>query len=129
VPVTFPRAHDNGVAGFEIVAVAAVRLNAHAALDDKEPLRTGVPMPVRSSTVGECDPIHADRNAGLVMSQALDRRLADEGRRIHGTDRRVTRSKDAHRTLRLLHLEAVDLHFGHVIHTEPDDAIGCRLEL
>ena len=96
--MTFTRGHDEGVARFEIVAVSAVRLHADSALDDKEPLRPRVPVPVRSSTVGECHPVHADWNAGLVVSQALDRRPAEEGCRIDRTDRRVTRSKDAHRT-------------------------------
>jgi hypothetical protein len=70
--VTFTRCEDERIAGFEIVAVAAVHLNAHPALDDKEPLRTGVPVPVGSSPVGECHSVHADGNAGLVMSQTLD---------------------------------------------------------
>ena len=97
MPVTFARGHDDGIAGFEILGVAALGLNAHPALDDEEPLWTGVPVPVRSCTVRECHPVHADRHTGLVMGQALNRRAADEGRRIDRADRLVTRSKDAHR--------------------------------
>jgi len=49
--VTLTRSDDQGVAGFEIVAIATLRLHAHPALDDEEPLRAGVPVPVRSSTI------------------------------------------------------------------------------
>ena len=99
VPVTFTRGHDDGVPGFEIVGIATIYLYANPPLDDEEPLRAGVPVPVRSSTVGECHSVHADWNAGLVMGQTLDRRPAEKGRRIDRTDWRVTRSKDTHRTI------------------------------
>jgi hypothetical protein len=99
MPVTLTRGDDDGVAGFEIVAVGTVCLNAHPALDHEEPLRTGVPVPVRSSAVREGDAVHADRNAGCVMGQALNRGLAEEGCRVDCPDWRVTRSKNAHRTI------------------------------
>ena len=127
--MTFTRGHDNRIACIEIMRAAAFHLHAYAAFDDEEPLRTRMPVPVRSCTVGECHSIHADRNVGFVMGQALNRRAADERCRIDRTDRRVTRSKDAHGTLGLLHLETVDLHFGHVVHTEADNAIGWSLEV
>jgi len=129
VPVAFTWGHDDGITGLEILTVAALGLNTDPALNDEEPLRTGVCVPIRSCTVRECHSIHTNRNTGVVMSQALNCRAADEGRRINRADRRLARSKDAHRTLRLLHLEAIDLHFGHVVHPEPDDAIGWDLEL
>ena len=90
VPVTLTRSDDHGVAGFEIVVTATLPVNAHAALDDKEPLRTGMRVPVGSPAVGECHTVHADGNAGFVMGQPLDRRPAEEGCRIDRGDRRVT---------------------------------------
>ena len=99
MPVTLARGYGDGVARFEILRVGALRLNAHPALDDEEPLRTGVPVPVRSSAVRECHPVHADRNAGLVMGQTLNRGLAEESCRIDWPDWRVTRSKNAHRAI------------------------------
>ena len=88
--MTFTRRNDDSVAGVEILGVAALHLNAHPALDDEEPLRTGVPVPVGSCTVRERHPVHAHRNTGLVMGQALNRRLAEERCRIDRADRRVT---------------------------------------
>jgi hypothetical protein len=91
--MSFTRCEDDGLAGFEIMAIAAVHLNAHSPLDDKEPLRAGVTMPVRSCTVGERHPVHADRNAGLVVGETLDGRLSEEGCGIDRTCGRVTRLK------------------------------------
>ena len=99
VPVTLPRRHNDGVPRFEIVDIATIHLYANPPLDDEEPLRAGVLVPVRSSTVGECHPVHADWNASLVMGQTLHRRPAEKSCRIDRTDRRVTRSKDPHRTM------------------------------
>ena len=90
MPMTFARCDDDGVAGSEILDVATIRLHAHTAFDDEEPLRSGVRVPVRSCSVRECHAVHADRNAGLVVGQALDRCLSEEGCRIDGADRRVT---------------------------------------
>src|SRR5262245_43963811 len=88
------------------------------------------------------------------MGEALDRCQADEGRWIDRAIWRATRSKNAHGTratlrrrpasmssvrlqpdqrsrmrLGLLYPEVIDLYFSHVVHAEPDDAIGCRFEL
>src|SRR4030095_8256766 len=79
VPVTFTRGDGHGVAGFEIVEIAPIHLNANPPLDDEEPLRARVLVPVRSSTVGECHPVHADWNAGLVTGVTLDTRQAVYG--------------------------------------------------
>ena len=99
MPVTFTRGHNDSVPRFEIVEIATIHLYTNPPLDDEEPLRAGVLVPVRSSTVRECHPVHADWNAGRVMGQTLDRRPAEKGRRINRTDWRVTRSKDAHPTM------------------------------
>src|SRR4026207_1863112 len=93
-PVTFTRGDDHSIAGFEIVVSATLRLNAHAALDDEEPLRAGVPVPIRSPAVGERHAVDADWNTGVVMGQTLNRRAAEKSRRIDRIDRRATRSKD-----------------------------------
>ena len=102
VTVTFSRGHNNSVPGFEIVEIATIHLYADPPLDYEEPLRAGVLVPVRSSTVGECHPVHADWNAGRIMGQTLNRRPAEKGCWIDGTDRRVTRSKDMHPAMVLL---------------------------
>ena len=90
MPMTFTRRDDDGVAGLEILGVTALYLNAHPALDHEEPLRTGVRVPVRSCTSGECHAVHAHRNAGVVMGQALDCCPTEESCRIDGADGRVT---------------------------------------
>ena len=97
--MTFARGDDDGVARFEILVIATIRLNTHSAVDDEEPLWTRVLVPVRSCTVGEFHAVDADRNAGFIMGQALNRRAANEGYWIDGADRRVTRSKDVHGTI------------------------------
>lgn len=51
MPVAFTGGYDDSVARLEIVAVATGRPHAHSSLDNKEPLRTGVRVPVCSSTV------------------------------------------------------------------------------
>jgi hypothetical protein len=99
MPVTFARAQDDCVAGFEILRGHILGLNAYAALDDKEPLWPGVFVPVRSGTIREAHAIHADGNTGRVMSQPLDGRAANEGFWVDRPDPSVTRSKDAHLTI------------------------------
>ena len=90
MPVTFTRRDDDGVAGFEIQGVGTLHLNAHPALDHEQPLRTGVRVPVRSRAIRECHAVHAHWNGGLVMGEALNRCLPEEGCRIDRADRRVT---------------------------------------
>jgi len=86
----FSRSDDNGITGSKILRTVTLCLNTHTALDHEEPLWAGVAVPVRSRTVRECNAIHANWNAGLVMGQALHRRAPDEGCRIDRTDRRAT---------------------------------------
>ena len=90
MPMPFARNNDNRIAGFEILRGTAVYLNTHPSLDDEEPLRTGVLVPVRSSPVREFHPVHADGNASLIMCQSLNRGTAEEGCRIDWSDRRGT---------------------------------------
>ena len=90
MPMTFAGCDDNGITSFQILSGAAVRLDAHAALDNEKPLRTRVLVPVRSRTIRKRHAVHAHRNAGVVMSQPLHRRAAEEGGRIDRADRRVT---------------------------------------
>ena len=69
------------------VEAATRDLNANPAIGDKEPLRAGVRVPVRSTTVRECHSIHAH---GLFMDEALDFQAAERGCRIAGAGCRVT---------------------------------------
>src|SRR4030095_13755973 len=128
VPVAFARSSDLSVAGFEIVVVPTLHLNTHSSLDNEEPLRAGVLVPVRSSTVVERHPIHANRDAGLVMGETLDGRLTDEGRRIDGTHRRVARSKEAQSCVRLLRTRRLRCHMdqrtGVGVFNHPQRTVG-----
>ena len=90
MPVAFARGDDHRVTGVEVLDDAPLLLNAHATLDDEEPLGTGVSMPVRSRTVRECHAVHAYWNAGLIVGQTLDRCTAEERSRINRAGRRLT---------------------------------------
>lgn len=81
MPVSFTGGDDDGVAGLETAAVATLHLNADPPLDDEA---TAGRNACASSFV-ECHAVDADRDAGLVMSETLDARLADEGRPIDRT--------------------------------------------
>lgn len=86
MPVTFARGQHDGVAGIKILRGRIFGLNTYAALNDKEPLRPCVLVPVGSCTVREAHAIHADGNTGRVMSQPLDGRTANEGGWIDRAD-------------------------------------------
>jgi len=75
MPVFFTCAKHDGVADCNLLGTLAPALNPHSTLDDQEPLRTRMPVPVRTPTILEVYVIH------------VNRRVLDRGREQFDMDR------------------------------------------
>jgi len=87
VPMLLAGGEDDGIARVDILSGFTLSLDADSALDDEQPLRTRMAVPVRSSAVREAHAVDANRHRPLILCKALNGGRSDKRRRIDRQDR------------------------------------------
>src|SRR5262245_48887676 len=78
MPVLFARMNHDGVTGGYLEGRVAPFLHTHSTVDDEQPLRPGVRVPVRAAAGLEFDTIDVHRHADIVGREAFGPRRASE---------------------------------------------------
>jgi len=96
VPMFLTRRDHDRISCLDILRRLFPALHTNGALDDEEPLRARVNMPIRSRAGFELDAINVDRGPFAVRGEQLGSRRPHERIRVGGTRRGVETPKDFH---------------------------------